>query len=149
MSGTSSAIEPLTLKVSEAAGKDVGHGIARMDPSDMSRLGVDVGELVEIKGSKATVCKLLPTFKEHRGKKHLQIDGIARQNAGVGLGESALVRRIVVEPATEVVLDPQGDAPSARDLEYIGSLLDGSRTPGWRPLGAWTSAFAARGCCSR
>ncbi|MCX7425940.1 MAG: CDC48 family AAA ATPase [Planctomycetia bacterium] len=125
MSGTSSAIEQLTLKVSEAAGKDVGHGIARMDPSDMSRLGVDVGELVEVKGSKATVCKLLPTFKEHRGKKHLQIDGIARQNAGVGLGESVVVRPIVVEPAVEVVLDPQGDAPTARDLEYIGSLLDG------------------------
>ena len=91
----------------------------------MSRLGGDVGDMVEVAGKRATVCKLLPTFKEHRGKGQLHIDGIVRQNAGVGLDEPAVIRRVSVKPAAEVVLDPQGHAPSNRDLEYIGTLLDG------------------------
>jgi transitional endoplasmic reticulum ATPase len=35
------------------------------------------------------------------------------------------VRPVSVKPAQEVVLLPQGLIPSSRDLEYIGSLLDG------------------------
>ncbi|MGM0491066.1 MAG: CDC48 family AAA ATPase, partial [Planctomycetota bacterium] len=99
--------------------------LARIDPSDMQRLGLDVGDTVYVVDRKTTVCKLLPTFQEHRGKGRLQIDGIVRENAGVGLGESATLRPATVRPGTEVTLDPQGDTPSHRDLEYIASRLDG------------------------
>ena len=78
----------ITLRVSESAGKDVGRGIARIDPSDMQRLGVDVDDVLEVEGKRRTVCRVLPTFKEHRGKEHLQIDGVIRENARVGLGEA-------------------------------------------------------------
>jgi len=122
---SSSATREITLKVSESTGKDVGRGLARIDPADMTRLGLDVGDMVEVVGQKTTICKLLPTFKEHRGKGRLQIDGIARENAGAGLGESAVVRPAEVKAAAEVVIDPQGYSPSSRDLEYIGSRLDG------------------------
>jgi transitional endoplasmic reticulum ATPase len=115
----------LTLRVSESVAKDVGRGIARIDPADMQRLGVDVGDVLEVEGKRRTVCKVLPSFKEHRGKEHVQIDGIVRENARAGLGEPALVRPISVAPAEELVLAPQGRIPSNRDLEYIGSLLDG------------------------
>jgi transitional endoplasmic reticulum ATPase len=125
MSGSSTVAREITLKVSESTGKDVGRGLARIDPADMNRLGLDVGDMVEVVGQKAAVCKLLPTFQEHRGKGRLQVDGIIRENAAVGLGESAVVRPVVVQPAAEVVLDPQGYTPSNRDLEYIGSRLDG------------------------
>ena len=125
MTKTSAPSLEITLRVSESIGKDVGRGLARMDPADMQRLGVDVGDTVEVAGRRKAVCKLLPTFREQRGKSHLQIDGIARENAGVGLGETAVVRPVSVKPAQEVVLLPQGLIPSSRDLEYIGSLLDG------------------------
>jgi transitional endoplasmic reticulum ATPase len=125
MADAPSATREITLKVSESTGKDVGRGIARIDPADMSRLGLEVGEMVEVAGRRKTVCKVLPTFKEHRGKGRLQIDGIVRENAGVGLGESAAVRPVSVRPAEELVLDPLGYAPSHRDLDYIGGLLDG------------------------
>ena len=125
MSDSSTATQELTLKVSESTGKDVGRGLARIDPADMRQLGADIGDMVEVVGHKTTVCKLLPAFKEHRGKGRIQIDGIIRENAGAAIGESAVVRRIVAPPAAEVVLDPLGYVPSNRDLEYIGSLLDG------------------------
>ncbi len=125
MSDSSTATRELTLKVSESTGKDVGRGLARIDPADMRLLGAEIGDLVEVIGHKTTVCKLLPAFKEHRGKGRIQIDGIIRENAGAAIGESAVVRRVAAPPAAEVVLDPLGFTPSSRDLEYIGSLLDG------------------------
>ena len=125
MTESSTATREITLKVSESTGKDVGRGIARMDPADMARLGLDIGGMVEVIGKKTAVCKLLPTFKEHRGKERLQIDGIVRENVELGIGESAVVRPVDVRPAVEIVLDPQEYAPSSRDMEYIGSRLDG------------------------
>ena len=35
MSDSSTATQELTLKVSESTGKDVGRGLARIDPADM------------------------------------------------------------------------------------------------------------------
>ncbi|MGO8745034.1 MAG: CDC48 family AAA ATPase [Thermoguttaceae bacterium] len=120
-----SIVKQITLRVSESTGKDVGRGIARIDPSDMQQLGVDVGDMLEVEGKRKTVCRVLPTFKEHRGKGHLQVDGVVRENARAGLNETASVRRASVKPAEELVLVPQDGTPSNRDLKYIGSLLDG------------------------
>jgi transitional endoplasmic reticulum ATPase len=125
MEKSATLVEQITLRVSESTGKDVGRGIARIDPADMQRLGVDVGDLLEVEGKRRTVCRVLPTFKEHRGKEHLQIDGVVRENARVGLGEPAAVRRASVKPAEELTLVPQGGTPSSRDLKYLGGLLDG------------------------
>ena len=115
----------IALRVCESTGKDVGRGIARIDPADMQRLGVDVGAMLEVEGKRRTVCRVLPTFKEHRGKEHLQIDGVVRENARVGLNEFAVVRPVAVKPAEEMLLVSQGGAPSSRDLKYVGGLLDG------------------------
>ena len=118
-------VKEITLRVSESTGKDVGRGIARIDPSDMQQLGVDVGDMLEVEGKRQTVCRVLPTFKEHRGMGHLQVDGVVRENARAGLNEMAVIRRASVKPAEELTLAPQGGAPSNRDLKYIGGLLDG------------------------
>ena len=125
MSDSSTATRELSMKVSESTGKDAGRGLARIDPADMKQLGADIGDLVEVVGHKTTVCKLLPAFKEYRGQGRIQIDGISRENAGAAIGETTVVRRVVAPPATQVTLDPLGYVPSSRDLEYIGSLLDG------------------------
>jgi len=125
MTESSTTTRELTLTVTESTGKDVGRGIARLDPADMQELGIDVGDMLEIAGKRRVICKALPTFKEHRGKSHLQIDGVIRENARIRLHETAVVRPASVQAAEEVVLVPQGRTPSQRDLEYIGSLLDG------------------------
>ncbi len=50
-------VKEITLRVSESTGKDVGRGIARIDPADMQRLGVDVGDMLEVEGKRRTVCQ--------------------------------------------------------------------------------------------
>ena len=115
----------LKLKVAEALGKDVGRGLARLDPADMPKLGVEVGDIVEIVGKRTTVGKVMPAYKDLRGQSRIQIDGVARENAGTGLDQMVEVRKVAARPATRVVLSAVGMAPSDRDLTYIGSLLDG------------------------
>ena len=70
-----------TLKVAEAFSKDVGRGLARIDPADMKLLDADVGDIIEVTGKRTTVAKLMPTFSGDRGKGIIQIDGIIRGNA--------------------------------------------------------------------
>jgi transitional endoplasmic reticulum ATPase len=115
----------LKLKVSEALSKDVGRGIARMGPEDLEKLRLAVGDLVEIAGKRVTVCKAMPAHKELRGQSRIQVDGLVRENAGAGLDEFVEVRRTVCRPAERVVLEAANVRPAERDLNYIGSLLDG------------------------
>ena len=77
----------LKLKVSEALSKDVGRAYARMGPEDLARLGVEVGDIVEVAGKTKAVCKAMPAYKEMRGQSQIQLDGLTRENAGVGLDE--------------------------------------------------------------
>ena len=116
---------PLKLRVSEALGKDIGRAFARMDPADLDRLGVEVGDIVEVAGSRKTVCKAMPAYKESRGRSRVQIDGLSRENAGTGLDQLVEVRKTDARPAERVSLAPGAISPRERDLRYIGSLLDG------------------------
>ncbi len=115
----------LKLKVAEAIGKDVGRALARIGPEDLERLQVAIGDTVEVAGKRATVCKVMPAYKELRGQSRVQLDGLTRENAGAALDEFVQVRKIAVRPAQRISLAPLTIAPDGRDLEYIGSLLDG------------------------
>lgn len=122
---TATAPATLKLKVSEALSKDVGRGLARLDPADLRRLDAEVGDIVEIAGKRPTVAKAMPAYKEQRGQARVQIDGICRENARTGLDQVVEIRKIAVRPAEHVVLSPLSVTPRDRDLQYIGSLLDG------------------------
>ncbi|WP_165227579.1 CDC48 family AAA ATPase [Aquisphaera insulae] len=115
----------LKLKVSEALPKDLGRGLARLDPADMTRLGLEVGDIVAIQGKRMTVAKAMPAYKEHRDQARIQIDGVIRENAGAAIDQVLNVSKAAVRPAERVVLTPLGFVPAERDLDYIGSLFDG------------------------
>jgi transitional endoplasmic reticulum ATPase len=122
---SSTTVQALKLKVIEALSKDVGRAIARIDPDDLAELGVAIGDIVEVTGKRATVCKAMPAYKEIRGQSRVQLDGIARENAGAGLDEPVELRKVAWRPAERIVLAPITITPTERDLKYIGNLLDG------------------------
>ncbi len=115
----------ITLKVAEAAKKDVGRGLARIDPGEIEKLEATIGDIVEIVGKRRTVAKVMPTFKEERGKGILQIDGMTRGNSQTGLGEKVTVKKVPWQAADNVTLAPATAVSLERDSKYIGSLLDG------------------------
>ncbi len=118
----------LTLRVAEALPKDVGRGVARLDPEGMERLGAGIGDVVAITGQRTTALKIMPAYPETRGKKLIQIDGIARENAGAGLDERVQVEMAAIADARTVALAPIGPSrltQQARDASYVGRLVDG------------------------
>ncbi len=116
----------LKLKVTEALVKDAGRGYARIDPADMAKLNLAVGDIVQIAGSKGSgIAKLMPTYLDLRGKGVVQLDGLTRRNAGLSLDDKALIQTVTCKHADRIILIPTTITPSPRDLDYIGSLLDG------------------------
>ena len=125
MTTKTAAKDRLSLKVTEAMNKDVGRGIARIDPADMQALEAEIGDVVEIVGKRRTVARLMPTFKEERGKSRIQIDGLVRGNAQVSLDEKVTLKKVPWQPAEKVVLAPVTPGMMDKDSRYIGTLLDG------------------------
>lgn len=117
----------IILRVSEALSKDVGRGIARIDPENMKRLGVEVGDIVALAGKRETVARVMPTYMEIRGKGLIQIDGIIRENANAGIDEKVTLRKAPFGPATRMVLSPLSlrGAQREKDIRYMGRLLEG------------------------
>ncbi|MFH1952127.1 MAG: AAA family ATPase, partial [Pseudomonadota bacterium] len=114
----------ITLKVAEAGSKDVGRGIVRFDPADFKKIGVEVGDVVTIKGKRDTVAKVLPAYMEDRGKDLARLDGIARENARAGIDEKITVAKADFSAAQRIVVAPL-TLMRSYDARYIGSLLEG------------------------
>lgn len=115
----------ISLRVTESLPKDVGRGIARIDPADMHSISASVGDIIEITGKKTTVAKLMPTYSENRGKQVIQIDGLVRENAKVGLDGRVTIKKISARSANKIVLDPQNITSNNRESRYIGRLIEG------------------------
>ncbi|MFN3386972.1 MAG: AAA family ATPase, partial [Candidatus Thermochlorobacter sp.] len=117
----------IAFKVKEGLAKDVGRSIARLDPEDMKRLGISGGDIIALFGKRLTLAKVMPCYAEDRGKKIIQIDGLLRENAQVGLDEKIKVEKATVVPASRVILQPlSGPMRTDKDARYIASLLDGT-----------------------
>ncbi len=120
------ADDRLQLTVIEARREDVGRGIVRLDPASLKEIGTAPGDVVEIEGRARTVAKAMPTFKEQRGQQVIQLDGVARANAGVALGQKITVVKVAHTSARRVVMAPLGAGSlHADDVDYIARRLDG------------------------
>ncbi len=117
--------QEVQLRVAEALSKDVGRGFARVGPEDLSRLGASTGDVLQVNGKRRTLCRAMPAYKAARGQSRVQLDGITRGNAGVGLDDLVTLRRTECPPAEAITLAPLDAMPSDRDLRYVGGLLDG------------------------
>lgn len=116
----------LVLRVKEALVKDVGRAIARIDPQDMKLLHIESGEIVLIEGKKTTPVKILPCYPEERNKQCIQIDGITRENAQIGIDEKVSLRKTNCNNATKIKLKTDSRSSiKTEDVKYIGSLING------------------------
>ncbi|MEM3423279.1 MAG: CDC48 family AAA ATPase, partial [Nitrososphaeria archaeon] len=107
----------------EAYPRDVGRGIARVDYSVMDALQAHTGDVIEIRGRKRTVAKVLPVHPSDEGKDIIRIDGITRSNADVPLGDTVIVRKINALPAEKITLIPPEGYPPL-DKRYFSEVLE-------------------------
>src|SRR6476661_7286675 len=89
----------------------------------MDSLGASTGDVIEIKGKRRTVAKCLPLYPSDEGKGIIRVDGLVRNNAGIAIGDTVLVRKIKAVPAEKVVVAPLESIPPI-DERYLADALE-------------------------
>ncbi len=99
--------ETIHLKVAEALSNDVGRGIARLGAEAREKLGVSSGDVVKLSGKKNALAIVWPSHPSEEDEGTIRMDGILRQNSGVGLGDKVKVGKTEVKEAKKIVLAPR------------------------------------------
>ena len=98
--------DEITLKVAEAISqKDVGQGVARLDPNIMDDLDIKERDLIEIVGERRTAAIALPSQTDI-GLGVIRIDGLVRKNSGATIGGEVTIKKTKATEAKKVVLAP-------------------------------------------
>ena len=139
----------ITLKVAEAISqKDVGQGVARLDPNAMDDLGISERDLIEIVGERRTAAIALPSQTDI-GLGVIRIDGLVRKNSGATIGGEVTIQKTKATEAKKVVLAPiennirvQGDVRGlfAGKVMVQGDII-GSQIRAPRPSMGFNSLF--------
>jgi transitional endoplasmic reticulum ATPase len=114
----------VTLRVAEAQSRDVGRGIARIDPKASSEIGLSAGDVVEIHGKKKTVAIYWPGYQEDYGKSLIRIDGYTRNNAGAGIDEKVDVKKVEAKEANRITIAPTEPLRITGGEEYLKQILE-------------------------
>jgi len=96
----------IELKVAEALQNDVGRGLVRIDSKARKELDVSTGDIVELKGKRATAALVWQAHPQDEGMNIVRMDGYLRQNTGVGLGDKITLKKAELKEAKKVVLAP-------------------------------------------
>jgi transitional endoplasmic reticulum ATPase len=121
--------EPVRLKVAGAQQQDVGKGIVRIGQAQIRALGLEQGDVVEIRGKAVTAAIPVPAYPQDEGIDIIRMDGLIRGNAKVGIGEYVELKKADWKPASKVTL-----APAKEGLRIAGSGESLKPTLLYRPL---------------
>jgi len=114
----------VSLRVAEAQSRDVGRGIARIDPKISEKIGLSAGDVVEIHGQKKTVAIYWPGYQEDFGKGIIRIDGYTRNNAGSGIDEKVDVKKVEAKEAKKITIAPTEPLRITGGEEYLKRILE-------------------------
>ena len=114
-----------TLRVADALQRDVGRGIARIDPKVVQELGLTSGDVVQIVGKRKTNALCWPAHEQDYGKGIVRIDGYLRNNAGVSIDDKVTIRKIDAKIAERLMLAPTEPLRIVGGEEYLSQLLEG------------------------
>jgi transitional endoplasmic reticulum ATPase len=89
----------------------------------MDSLSASTGDVIEIRGKRRTVAKCLPLYPSDEGKGIIRVDGLVRNNAGVAIGDTVVVRKIKAVPAEKVIVAPLEAIPPI-DERYLADALE-------------------------
>ena len=115
------------LKLAEALQEDVDKGIARIYSKDMEKMGLIPGDTILIKGKIPVVVRVMRALGGNQSLGKIRLDGTARSNLGISIGEDVEIKKIKVKPASSVVLSPlqEGIRFSDNPTEFFhNKLLD-------------------------
>ncbi|MFQ5920628.1 MAG: AAA family ATPase, partial [Nitrososphaerales archaeon] len=100
--------EPVQMRAVESKQRDVGKRRARLSPKVMNVLEISPGDVIELVGKRKTAATAWPADDDELEDGVIRIDGQTRKNAGVGLNDFVMVRKVDAKTARSVVLLPAG-----------------------------------------
>src|SRR5579875_759564 len=118
-------VDSFELRVAESLPRDVGRGIARVDPEVIASAGWTTGDAIEIEGKRRTYALLWPAQPSDSGRGIVRLDGSLRNNAGVGIDDKVTIRRSEAKIAQSITLAPTEPLRITGGEDYLVQLLDG------------------------
>ncbi|RLI55275.1 MAG: AAA family ATPase [Candidatus Thorarchaeota archaeon] len=113
------------LKVAEMHPKDVGRGIAIVDPQVVREQGWRAGQAIEIRGHKTTYALLWPGQMDDHERGLIRIDSITRNNAGTSIDDKVVISEVEVKAAESIQLYPLQPLRITGGEQYIARALEG------------------------
>jgi transitional endoplasmic reticulum ATPase len=104
------------LKVSEAFQQDVAYDRARIDFQTRNELNLEIGDAIELEGTKVTAASVWRGHPSDEGKHLVRIDNLTRKNAGINLGDRVKIRKADVKEARDITLAPL--MPEGQRIEF-------------------------------
>ena len=101
---------------------DSGYGRARIDSESRHKIGVEIGDIVEIVGKRKVVAKVYPQPIDEEGHGLISIDGLTRTNAGVSIDDNVTVRKVVPPEAKSIILAP--NIPEGKKVRFGKDVQD-------------------------
>ncbi len=127
--------ETTKLRIERLEKSRSGRSLCYIDQDVMFDLGLNTGDIIEIRGKKKTTGIAVSSAPD-RGKGIIRLDGLQRLNAGATIGEYVSLQIAEVYPAIELVLTPtrpnidlkrQADAIKSKLIDkpvVIGDIVD-------------------------
>jgi len=94
------------LRVVEALQDDAYKGVVRIDPHLMSKLELERGDIISIKGERETFSVADMAYPADRGEDIIRMDGIARKNSKTRIGEHVEIKKAKVKEAKKITIAP-------------------------------------------
>ncbi|TXT59795.1 MAG: Cell division cycle protein [Promethearchaeota archaeon] len=118
-------MESAKLRIERLDKSRSGRSLCYVDQEILNQLGLNTGDIIEIRGKKKTAGIAVASAPE-KGTGVIRLDGIQRLNSGATLGEFVVISPATVYPADEVILTPtRPNIDLKRQAEAIkGKLID-------------------------
>ena len=104
----------IELRVEPTLKNDVGYMRGRLSTESREKLGVSPGDIISIKGKKATAAVVWRAPIQDENKDIIRIDGLTRKNANVSIGDKVVLEKISPKTADKIVI-----SPAIKDLPNI------------------------------
>jgi len=116
-------IRSIELEVIESLQEDIDKGIVRIPSRIINSLGLDSGDIIEIKAKSTTVVKVLRLLKDDN-REIIRIDGTIRSNINASIGDKVLVTPVKILDAKTITLAPLQEVRfSDNPTEYFHTKL--------------------------
>lgn len=117
---------PVLYRVIEALLEDTRKGIIRVSQATFDALGFTLGDVVAVTGARTTYARLIPALQGQCREDEVMLDGVVRENAGVGLHGKVSLAKAAYKDAGSLVLvplDPETTFQSEGDVEFLKRYL--------------------------